>query len=251
MYVRKFECTSACRLPRKTASLWERGSEAQPSPHPQSRLFPPQVHSRLVPRYVSAVTYALAMLWVPAWAPSPFSSSTLQLPYVKLGHARTRSRPTCRSSSFLHVVMPAERHPLEHDPVDSGISAPGNAAASPRLASKMVGKSGLEAVESVVGGGAEGDAGASSTAATVAKVAAACPELLLLERRKLLRMAKELRDMVRRRHHMIFTHCAKKTATNLQCKSAARKKLKAREYTHKLVDFTAVDEGKGPPNPLA
>lgn len=144
------------------------------------------------PRY--AHLYKLAMLGsMPAWALSPLSRSTLQLPCgssstIGLSHAQVTqvSRPTCRSDSFLRVMLL---------PAGTGISASGSAAASSRMAASPEGTLSLEAVEALVGG-RKGD-----DAATAAKVATACPELLLLERKKLLRMAKELRGMVRKCHH--------------------------------------------------
>lgn len=54
----------------------------------------------------------------------------------------------------------------------------------------------LEAVEQVVGEKGDGD-GSASAAAIAAKVVTGCPELLLLEGRKLLGAAKQLREMVR------------------------------------------------------
>lgn len=61
----------------------------------------------------------------------------------------------------------------------------------------MAGALGLEAVEAAIGV-RKGGAGDACTAATVTEVAAACPELLLLGSRKLMRMATELRGMVRK-----------------------------------------------------
>lgn len=77
------------------------------------------------------------------------------------------------------------------------------------MAANMVGTFGLEAVEAVVG--VAGDA-STATAATAAKVATACPELLLLEGRKLLGMAKELRGMVRENER--YTLCGKTVYTS-------------------------------------
>lgn len=77
----------------------------------------------------------------------------------------------------------------------------------------MAGTLGLEVVEAVIGG-RKGGAGAS-TATTAANVAAACPELLLLEKRELLRMAKELRGMVRTLPPKFMIHIARKARASI------------------------------------